>query len=383
MLRAPGLRTTHVPEEGARIDIRESGIVPARERGEDAALTPAVTLRAPRNGLYEFGRALASSGDLLLIGCRQDERHPFAVLYRITDEGLVRERLLRGAEGHQGPSLATDGERVAVGQPAADGSTGFACVYRRKAGDLELEAMIEGKPGEANSTRVGERVAIGDGLLVLGQPASVDVYRHAAVGWLAAGALQPALPYAYNPGFGMSIAVLAGRVLVGNAIEINGHRAGPGRVYVYRPVGDQMELEGELAGDGIESGRAEPPQPGFGAAIQTHGEYAIITAPSELSMTGSPQSRVYVFRAQGQELQRVAVLDVPSCQGGACMVGDKLLVLGTEALYAFTRVGDTFQALATYAIENASQATVSSVGRLMALSSPEEGAVSLVFAEQL
>ncbi|HEX5657435.1 MAG TPA: hypothetical protein VFX59_09570 [Polyangiales bacterium] len=377
------MRTTHVPEEGARIDIRESGIVPARDRGEDSALAAAVTLRAPRPGLNEFGRSLASCGDLLLIGCRQDDRNPFAVLYRITDQGLVRERLLRGAEGHQGPSLATDGERVAVGQPAADGSTGFACVYRRKGTELELEAMIEGKPDEANGQRVGEKVAIGDGLLVLGQPASVDVYRHAAVGWLAAGSLQPELPYAYNPGYGQSIAVLAGRVLVGNPIEINGHRAGSGRVFVYRPEGDQMVLEAELLGDGIESGRAEPPLPGFGASIQTHGEYAIITAPRELSITGAPQSRVYVFRAVGRELQRVAALDVPSCQGGASMVGDKLLVLGTDALYAFTRVGDSFQALATYAVENASQTTVSSVGRLVALSSPEDGAVEMMFAEQL
>lgn len=382
MLRAPGLRTTHVPEEGARIDIRESGIVPARDRGEDAALTPAVTLRAPRPGLYEFGSALASAGDLLLIGCRQDAKHPFAVLYRVTDDGLVRERLLRGAEGHQGPSLATDGERVAVGQPAADGSTGFACVYRRKGSELELEAMIEGKPDETNGQRVGERVAIGDGLLVLGQPASVDVYRHAAVGWLAAGTLQPELPYAYNPGYGLSVAVIAGRVLAGNAVEVNGHRAGPGRVFVYRPIGDQMEFETELLGDGIEGGRAEPPQPGFGASIQVSGEYAVITAPSELSLTGSPQSRVYVYRVQGGELRRMAALDVPSCQGGACIVGDKLLVLG-DALYAFTRVGDTFQALATYAVDNASQTTVGSVGRLVALSSAEDGEVSLLFAEQL
>jgi hypothetical protein len=382
MLRPLGLRTTHVPEEGARIDIRESGIVPTRDRGADAALTPAVSLRAPRTDLYAFGRAMASAGDLLLIGCRHKDGHPFAVLYRLTDEGLVRERLLRGAEGHLGPSLATDGTRVAVGQPGVDSATGFACVYRRKGSELELEAMLEGKPGEANGQRVGECVAIGDGLLALGQPGSVEVYRHAAVGWLAAGSLQPELPYAYNPGFGLGVAVLAGRVLVGNPIEINGHRAGPGRVFAYRPQGDQLELEAELLGEGIESGRAEPPQLGFGASIQVNGEYAVITAPSELSMGGALQSRVYVYRARGRELVRIACIDVPSCQGGACIVGDKLLVLG-DALYAFTRVGDTFEALATYAVESASQTTVSAVGRLLALSKPEDGAVELLFADQL
>jgi hypothetical protein len=383
MKREPGLRTTHVPEEGARIDIRESGIVPARERGgAEAVLAPAVTLRAPRQELAQFGRAIASAGDLLLIGCRHNDRHPFAVLYRVGDQGLVRERLLRGAEGHLGPSLATDGERVAVGQPAAEGGTGFACVYRRKGSELELEAMIEGKPDEANGQRVGQQVAIGDGLLVLGQPASVDVYRHAAVGWLAAGALQPELPYAYNPGFGQSIAVLAGRVLVGNPVEINGHRAGPGRVFVYRPVGDHMELEDELLGEGIEGGRTEPPEAGFGANIQVCGEFAVITAPCELSPTGALNSRVYVYRQLGGSLKRVATLDVPSCQGGACLVGDRLLVLG-DALYAFVRRGETFEALDTYAIENASQTTVNPVGRLIALGTPNESKVSLLFAEQL
>jgi hypothetical protein len=380
MKRAPGLRNTHVPAEGARIDIRESGIVPAV--GKDATLTPAVTLRAPRPELGDFGHFLASAGDLLLIGCRHNDSHPFAVLYRVTEDGLVRERLLRGAQGHLGPSLATDGERVAVGQPANDGSTGFACVYRRKGSELELEAMLEGKPDEANGTRVGQNVAIGDGLLVLGQTASVDAYRHAAVGWLAAGSLQPELPYAYNPGYGQSIAVLAGRVLVGNPIEINGHRAGPGRVYAYRPVGDHMELECELLGDGIEGGRTEPPNAGFGATIQVDGEYAVITAPSELSVAGASQSRVYVYRAQGGQLQRMAVVDVPSCQGGACLVGDKLIVLG-DALYAFARVGDSFAAHAAYAIENASQTTVRAVGRLVALACAEENQVQLVFAEQL
>lgn len=381
MKRAPGLRTSHVPEEGARIDIRESGIVPARERGVEAELTPAVTLRAPRPGLADFGRSIASAGDVLLIGCRHNDSHPFAVLYRITDEGLVRERLLRGGEGHLGPSLATDGERVAVGQPAESG-TGFACVYRRNGNELELEAMIEGKPDEANGQRVGQHVAIGDGLLVLGQPASVDVYRHAAVGWLAAGALQPELPYAYNPGFGQSIAVLAGRVLMGNSIEINGHRAGPGRIFVYRPQGDQMELECELFGDGIEGGRTEPPQPGFGATIQVSGGYAVISSPSELSALGTQQSRVYVWHARGPELTRVAAVEVPSCQGGACMVGDKLFVLG-DALYVFARVGDAFHAHATYAVENANQTTVRAVGRLVALGNPDDSQVAMMFAEQL
>lgn len=380
--RFPGLRTTHVPEEGARIDIRESGIVPARELGDVAALTPAVTLRAPRPGLDGFGRAIASADDLLLVGCRHGDSHPFAMLYRITDKGLIRERLLRGAEGHHGPSLATDGVRVAVGQPAADGSTGFACVYRRNGNELVLEAMIEGKVDEANGERVGECVAIGDGLLVLGQASSVDVYRHAAVGWLAAGTLQPTLPYAYNPSYGTSIAVLAGRVLVGNPVEVSGHRAGPGRVFAYRPAGDHMELEAELLGEGIEGGRTEPPQPGFGASIQTNHEYAVITAPSELALDGSVRSRVYVLRAQQGELRRIAVLDVPGCHRGACMVGDKLLVLG-DALYTFVRVGETFQAQATYAVDAESETTVSAVGRLLALSTPGEGEVSLVFAEPL
>jgi hypothetical protein len=383
MKRVPGLRTTHVPDDaGSRIDIRESGIVP-RDRSVDTALAPAVTLRTPREGLAEFGSAIASAGDLLLIGCRAQDSHPFAVLYRIGREGLVRERLLRGARDHLGPSLATDGERVAVGQPAASrGSTGFACVYRQRNGELELEAMIEGKPDEANGQRVGERVAIGDGLLVLAQPASVDVYRHAAVGWLAAGALQPALPYAYNPSFGQSIAVLRGRVLVGNPVEISGHRAGPGRVFVYRPIGDQMELECELTGDGIEGGRADPPTLAFGATIQISGEFAVITAPGELAASGAPQSRVYVYRAQQGGLTRVAALDVPSCHGGACLVGDRLLVLG-ESLYVFARVGNEFAPLATYPIDNASEATISAVGRLVAFSTPGEGEVSLSFAEQL
>jgi len=363
-------------------DVRESGIVPARSRGAHETLTPAVTLRAGRDGVSGFGAAVAGAGDILLIGARHEAQQPFVTLYRVTHEGVVRERSMRGAPGHGGPSLATDGQRIAVGQPAPEGGLGFVSVYLRNAGELTLETTLEAKPDEAGAASFGQRLALAGDLLVLGQPASVRVYRHSAVGWLSAGPLRPSLPYEWNPALGHSVAVLGGRVLVGNPVEIDGHRAGPGRVFVYRQADDHMELDSELTGDGIEGGREDSPRAGFGACIQVSDNFVLVSAPYELSASGSSLSRVYLFRSQAGVLSRFASVDVPSCQGGACLIGERLFVLG-DALYVYARAGNQFVPLGSYAVSAASQTTLASCGALLAIASSQgAGQVALHFAEQ-
>ncbi|MDB4985988.1 MAG: hypothetical protein JWN04_1166 [Myxococcaceae bacterium] len=379
-------------QQAKAVDVRESGIVPARTRALHQGMPCAVSLTPSRDGISEFGAAVASAGDMLLVGGRmRDGEHgsaPFATMYRVTSEGVVRERLLRGSLAHGGPSISTDGLRVAVGQPAPEGGLGFVSVYRRRETELELEATLELKPDDPACASFGQLVAIDRDLLVLGQPASVSVYRHSAVGWLAAGTPRPALPYEWNPRFGLSCAVSAGRVLVGNPVEIDGHRAGPGRVFVYRRDGDQLELESELSGDGIEGGREAEPRLGFGASIHTAGEFVLISAPYELSASGAAQSRVYVYRVLAGALTRVAALEVPSCRT-MCLAGERLFVLG-EALHVYTRRGNSFEELASYPVDDYARAsaTMSVCGQLLVLGYPvgpdegDTGEVALHFTEQ-
>lgn len=379
------------------LDVRESGIVPARGRGR-SALLPAVTLRPSREDITCFGEALAGAEDILVVASRiADVRgqspsagidgaaasQPFVVLYRITDEGVVRERVLRGVVGHESASLATDGTRIAVGQPAPDGGLGSVGVYLRSAGELTLEGRLEPRPGETSEAQFGQRLALAGDLLVVGQPASVRVYRHSAVGWLSAGPLKPTLPYEWNPALGQSLGVLRDRVLVGNPVEIDGHRAGPGRVFVYRQADDHLTLDCELTGDGIEGGREDTPRPGFGACVQVSGEFVLVSAPFELSPTGSTLSRVYVFRSAAGALTRFATVDVPSCQGGVCMVGERLFVLG-DALYVYTRAGNGFTPVGSYALSDAQNTTLASCGRLLAMATKQNaGQVSLHFPDHL
>jgi len=353
-----------------------------------------MTLRSSRVNVGAFGASLASGGDLLLVGGRLEHEHPFATLYRMTPEGVVRERVLRGSEGHEGPSLATDGTRVVVGQPAVGSGTGFVSIYERvvregEPASLELEATLELKPEEgAACTGFGQVVALQGDLLVVGQPASVSIYRHSAVGWLCAATPRPALPYEWNPQFGLSCAVLGSRVLVGNPVEIDGHRAGPGRVFVYRQEGDSVELETELLGDGIEGGREEP-NVGFGASIEVSGEFVLVTAPWELSSTGLAQSRVYVYRASSTGFARVATIEVPSVER-VCMAGERLFVLGDE-LYVFGRRGNEFTSIGTYPVNGATanEVSMTASGSLLMLGYPaghddgEIGEVALHFADQL
>jgi hypothetical protein len=377
-------RETAPYDASVRPDLRESGIVPARKRGAAIkALPPALVLHAPRSGVSAFGSALAGASELLLVGGRLDETTPFATLYRRTENGFTRERLMHGVLDHRGPTLATDGVRVLVGQARGERGerTSFGAVYRRNAHELELEATLEPRVDDAQATLFGERAAIGHDLLVLGHSASLCVYRHSAVGWLSTGLLKPPTPYAWNPLLGHALGVLQGRVLVGNPVELEGHRAGPGRVFAFRSRGDHMQLESVLSGDGIECGREESPSLGFGASIHVADDLVAIGAPHELASDGTTRSRIYVYRAQSGALTPVARVDVPSCDGGVCIVGDRLFCLG-DALYVFARRGPA-QFVPLGSFDSAGASSLTACGPLVALAAPSgAGKIALHFVAQ-
>lgn len=358
--------------------LRDSAIVPARVRrtSEPQRLYPATVLRAPSAQLTRFGSSIAGSDGVLLVGGRSGGDQPYAALYRIESDRAQRALTLRGAAGHTGPVLATDGQRIVASQPSSAPGASFATVYRLEGDELPAEATLR----QDELSDVGERIAIGGELLVLGQSASVSVYRHSAVGWLAAATLQPRLPYAWNPSYGGALAVVAGRVLVGNPVEVDGHRAGPGRVFVYRPRADGVLLESVLTGDGIECGRDEAAAPGFGASLTVQDDLVIVTAPHEITSEGQARSKVYLMRAQSGTLARVAQTIVPSCQHGVCLVRDKLFVLGDQ-LYVFERRGAELQASRVYDAVGAT--SITRCGELIALAHPSADAVSLHFAQQL
>lgn len=363
-------------------EIRESGVVPAKQRGpERETLRPALLLTPPKPSITRLGAALAGTPETLLVAGRMDEGHPYAALYRRTDSGLVRERSMRGIAGRRGPVVASDGDRLLIGQPCEEGASdaGSATVYRKGATELEVEAQLEPGPDDPERARFGELAAIGHDLLVLGHGASLCAFRHSPVGWLASGQLEPPLAYEYNPELGAGLAVARNRVLVGNPVEIHGHRAGAGRVFVYRSKGDHMQLESVLSGDGIEYGREHPARLGFGASIQVADDLVTVTAPYEVGSDGRARSRVYVYRVQTAALGLMTRVEVPSCQYGACIVGDRLFCLG-DALHVFARRGPDFVPLASY--DSRSATTLAAMGPLVALGNPGEPYVALHFAAQ-
>lgn len=373
----------HRPSPDTRgLELRESGIVPSRRRlfEEPRQCPPAATvLAAPRPDVGGFGAALASAGDVLLVAGRVDESRPFAAQYRISRDSAVRERIMRGAAHHTGPHLATDGVRVVVGERSADQRGGFTNIFRRDANSFTLEASLDERNQRSPRLAFGGNAALDGELLALAHSASVSVFRHSAVGWLEFACLEPPLRYGWNPHFGQALAVLGSRVLIGNPVEVDGHRAGPGRVFVYRQDASGSQLESILSGDGIEFGREQQHKLGFGASVRASGELVIITAPHELSRAGGVRGSVYLYRVGRAGLSCVAVLPVPSCQHGACIVGDRLFVLG-DALYVFVRSGNGFAPKAAYDMQGASG--MIGCGDLVALSHPEQGRVALHFAAQ-
>lgn len=360
--------------------MRDSGIVPSqhRRKSSERALRPATVLQAPRTDLSDFGSALSGARDALVIGGRLRTRQPYAALYRLHADRAVRVATTHGVSEHDGPCLATDGRRIVMTQPHA--SHGFANVYRCAQDAVALETTLRRPDDLPTPSAFAQSAAVAGELLVLGHSASVAIYRHSAVSWLSTGTLRPQLPYGWNPRFGRALAVLDEQVFVGNPVEVEGHRAGPGRVLVYRQRGERSELTCELRGDGIESGRREPYPLGFGAAIHAAGELVAITAPSERSRDGHLRARVYLYRRERDTLSRYAQLTVPNCQHGVCIVGDRLFVLG-DRLYVYARAGRSLQEVASY--DRAGAEAIVSCGEFIALAHPRVQRVSLHVAAQL
>ncbi len=378
MTQPPGRPRTRSSSLGSRVEVRatvvrQSGVVP-RALGMFASLG---ILRAPHRAIAGFGATLASAGEHLLVGAHSPDHPPFAALYRLTGEGAVRERVLCGVDGQRGPSLATDGTRIAVGQAAGPRSTraGFVGMYQARGGELAFEGLIEA-PDDAVGRRFGELVALDGSLLVTGCHGSLLAYRHSAVGWLRAGAIQPPRAYAWNPALGRGLALGQGRILIGNPVEMSGQRLGPGRVFVYRERGDRIELEGVLHGDGLEADGEGRPRLGFGASLHLHGELAVITAPHELVEDGRARSRVYVYRLAEGAFTRIAALTLPSCHGGACLLDGRLYVLG-DALHVFSQNGHRFEELTTHPLGEGRPARLAVCGPLLAIGDPSAGQVSL------
>ncbi len=211
----------------------------------DGEWTYSGTITASRAEPYAyFGEALAVSGETLAVAAPGfgDEA---VYLFERQGDGwqevarLERPASLGNGNGSEGPifgsSVALYDEWLAVGAAtASSSSTGSVFVYRREEGDWALFEELESNLG---GDLYGEAVALGEGLLAVAapgtvQPGRVIAYRLSEDTWRVAGTLEP--DHGGARGFGVTVAIDGQQIIVSAPTESDGNGTpGVGAVYVF------------------------------------------------------------------------------------------------------------------------------------------------------
>ncbi|QXD13955.1 choice-of-anchor B family protein [Rhodocaloribacter litoris] len=153
-----------------------------------------------------------------------------------------------------------------------------------------LLACIALAPVRAQYATYGSSLALSEHEVFIGQPMSLSdpgtvfVFRKDDGGWREVSRLQAAAPR-FGDGFGQSLALDGGTLLVGTVAQAPFPGAPPNTVYVF---------ERDAAGTWHEAGRLEAPEGagGFGVAVALAGDVALVGAHVENGMRGA----VHVYR---------------------------------------------------------------------------------------
>lgn len=202
-------------------------------RNKDSKWTEEAKL-VPPDGMKgaQFGRAVAVSGDLIVIGANDPRsRNPgSAFVYRYGADGWVREKKLTASDAGEwdqfGRSLSASGKRIAIGAPFDENENGIFAgavyVFRNDGSDWIEEAKLIASDG-ARKDQFGYFVAINGKVLVAGarkdddcgnSSGSAYLLRFDGSRWVEECKLS-APDAAEGDEFGNSVAVSGSTVLVG------------------------------------------------------------------------------------------------------------------------------------------------------------------------
>lgn len=239
-----------------------SELVWFRRTDEPQVWKQAGSIKGPSGAArVNFGGAMAMSGDTLAVGevsvrpNMKDSDYlpsPRVYLFRRVDDGWKAEGALQRDAGKKpwwfGAAVAIDGDTLAVGNPAAlqpfqsdkvhaSDESPMVCVYRRGASGWALEQEIPGS-GISSFFGFGNRVAIEGDLLAVqslnsfAEGADVFVFRRSEGRWSMESQLLPGDGVKRGRGFGFSLQVCGGRVIVGDSSAEEGDDRS-GRVFVF------------------------------------------------------------------------------------------------------------------------------------------------------
>lgn len=286
----------------------------------------------PRPAPGDFGYAVASDGDTLLVGSRNDGGAAGAAfaLVRAGSSWLLQGTLVAtngAANDRLGTSVAIDGEVAAAGAPERDdGGSNAGAVYVFARGGAVWSPLQQLVASDAASgDQLGRAVASSIDTLVAGAPFDDDlgsasgsayVFVGDAGGFAQQAKLLPA-DGASNDEFGEDVAVDGDTAVVGARLDDDLGSAS-GAVYVFVRENDVWTQQAKLlASDGAAGDF-------FGGAVAIEGEWIAVGA------SGRPGA--YLFERSGSTWLERATLESPPAFdptfGAAMSIGGDLVAVG-------------------------------------------------------
>ena len=262
-----------------------------------------------------FGRAVAVSGDTLLVGAPLDDglgdAAGSAYVFVRQGTGWVEQARLAGSDtapnDRFGASVAIDGNTALIGAwgvdpgPPGTVNAGAAYVFTRS-GTLWTETARLVAPSASFFDSAGKSVALEGGLAVVGatragkgpglNDGAVFVYARVGGSWAFQDMLTTKDTSLIQAEFGTSVAIDAGRVLVG-AGRADGAGTLSGAAYVFARSGSGWVEEAKLVGP-------ETAEAAFGSAVDLSSDVALIGAPGV--------DAAFVFQRDGTAWRQVRAL---------------------------------------------------------------------------
>jgi hypothetical protein len=255
-----------------------------------------------------FGRAVAISGDTVVVGAYLDDDNGTdsgsAYVFRFDGSKWVQQVKLRAFDGAPddwfGYSVAVSGNVAVIGADRDNDlgpKSGSAYVFRFDGSKWVPEAKLLPADGAAND-HFGKSVAVSGDTVVVGAPFDDDngtdcgaayVFRYDGWGWVqhaklraSDGAIDDLFGYIY------SVAVSGNTIVVG-AQSDDDHGPASGSAYVFRYDGNAWVEEAKLtASDGAA-------RDAFGFSVAVSGDIAVIGA-NRNDDNGPDSGSAYVFR---------------------------------------------------------------------------------------
>jgi hypothetical protein len=258
----------------------------------------------------QFGYAVAVDGDTMIVGAFADDvganaDQGSAHVYRWTGSGWTFESTLTAADGAAGDSfgraVAISGDTVIVGALGDDASAnadqGSAYVFTRSGTTWTQQAKLIAANGAA-SDFLGIAVAISGDTAVVGasgddvganaNQGSAYVFVRVGAAWSQQAQLT-ASNGAPSDSFGLNLALSGDTVIVGAYLDDVGANVDQGSAYVFTRAGTTWTQQTQLsAGDGAAIDN-------FGISVAVSGDTVVVGALSDDIGANVDQGSAYVF----------------------------------------------------------------------------------------